>query len=53
MINAAEIYPLKLLNYPGKCVRINNRTYAGREMEQGIPLPFGANEQHQIVVELQ
>ena len=53
MINAAEIYPLRLLNYPGESVRINNRTYAGKELEQGIPLSFGANEQRQVVVELQ
>jgi hypothetical protein len=53
MINAAEIYPLKLLNYPGKCIRINNRIYTRRELEQGIPLSFGANERRQIVVELQ
>jgi hypothetical protein len=53
MINATEIYPLRLLNYTGKSVRINNRSYEGKELEQGIPLSFGANEQREIVVELQ
>jgi hypothetical protein len=52
MINATEIYPLMLLNYTGKSVRINNRTYEGKELEQGIPLSFAANEQRKIVIEL-
>lgn len=53
LINATEIYPLRLLDYPGKSVRIDNRTYAGQELDHRVPLSFGANEQRQLVVDLQ
>lgn len=53
MINAPEMYSLRLLNYPGESVRIKGRTYGRQELEHGIPLSFGANEQRRIVVELQ
>jgi hypothetical protein len=52
MIDTAQMYPLKLLNYPGNAVRINGRSYTRREIDQGILLPFGAHEQRKLIVEL-
>ena len=52
MINNAETYSLRLLDYYGNAIRINQHTYTAKEVEQGIPLSFAANEKRQIIVEL-
>jgi hypothetical protein len=53
MIGTAQVYRLRLLEYPGKAVRIDGHTYTRRQIDQGISLSFGAHEQRKIHVQLQ
>jgi hypothetical protein len=52
MIDKKEIYPLRLLDYPGTTVRINGRSYSRGEIEKGIPLTFGPREKVQVSIGL-
>lgn len=52
MIDTAQIYPLRLLDYPGATVRIDGRLYGHKDIEQGIPLTFAPGEERQISIVL-
>jgi hypothetical protein len=50
MIDAPEVYTLRLLDYPGETVRIEGQTYGRNEIQQGISLAFGPKEKKQVSI---
>jgi hypothetical protein len=52
MIATPQVYPLRLLDFPGQRVAIGNRIYTRAEIDAGLPLPFDAKETKKFSVNL-
>ena len=52
MVTSQETYMLKLCNLTADAVRIDDTTYHGNEIAEGIPITFGPRKSRTITIEL-